>query len=55
MAALARDDVFLFEGFRLDRRALFRQDESGSFVPVPTGSRALETLRVLVQRPGTRL
>jgi TolB-like protein len=52
MAALVRDGVFLFEGFRLDRRALFRRDERGVFVPVAIGSRALEVLGVLVGRAG---
>jgi DNA-binding winged helix-turn-helix (wHTH) protein len=52
MDALATADVFLFEGCRLDRRALFRRDQSGAFVPVPIGSRALEILGVLVERAG---
>ncbi len=47
-------DVFLFDGFRLDRRSggLFRQDESGSFAPVAIGSRALDVLAVLVAHHG---
>jgi DNA-binding winged helix-turn-helix (wHTH) protein len=46
-------DIFLFEGFRLDRRdGLFRQDEQGVFVPVAIGARALDVLGVLVERPG---
>jgi TolB-like protein/DNA-binding winged helix-turn-helix (wHTH) protein len=47
-------DIFLFEGFRLDRRdgGLFRQDEHGVFVPVAIGVRALDVLEVLVERPG---
>jgi TolB-like protein/DNA-binding winged helix-turn-helix (wHTH) protein/Tfp pilus assembly protein PilF len=52
MDTLASADVFLFEGFRLDRRDLFRQDQSGAFVPVPIGSRALEILGILVERAG---
>ena len=52
MDALVTTDVFLFEGFRLDRRGLSRCDEQGCFVPVPIGSRALEILGVLVARPG---
>jgi DNA-binding winged helix-turn-helix (wHTH) protein len=44
--------VFLFEGFRLDRRGLFRRADGGYFVPVPLGSRALEVLIVLVERAG---
>ena len=47
-------DICLFGGFRLDRRigVLFRRDEHGTFVPLAMGSRALEILTVLVQRPG---
>ena len=52
MDALVTADVFLFEGFRLDRRGLSRCDDQGSFVPVPLGSRALEVLGVLVARSG---
>jgi TolB-like protein len=49
---VATAGVFLFERYRLDRRGLFRRDESGSIVPIPIGSRALEILRVLVGRSG---
>src|SRR5215468_2502212 len=52
MDALVTTDVFLFEGFRLDRRGLARCDDPGCFVPVPLGSRALEVLGVLVARSG---
>ena len=54
MDALATEDVFLFHGFRLDRRGggLFRRDESGVFVPMAMGSRALDILGVLVEQPG---
>lgn len=54
MEALAAGDVFQFDGFRLDRRAggLSRRDERGDFVPMPMGSRALDVLEVLVERPG---
>src|SRR6266404_1193742 len=52
MDALATADVFLFEGCRLDRRGLSRRDQSGAFVPVLIGSRALEILGVLVERAG---
>ena len=54
MDALAKDDVFLFEGFRLDRQArvLFRRDAAGAFVPIAIGSRAFEVLDVLVGRAG---
>ena len=54
MEALAAGDVFLFDGFRLDRRGggLFRRDEFGDFVPMAAGSRALDVLGVLVERSG---
>ena len=54
MDALGRGDVFLFEGFRLDRRGggLFRRDERGVFAPMAIGSRALDLLSMLVERPG---
>jgi TolB-like protein len=54
MNALASDDIFLFEGFRLHWRGggLLRRDEHGVFVPVAIGSRALDVLGVLVERPG---
>ena len=54
MDALASDDVFLFEDFRLHRRGggLLRRDERGQFVPMAIGSRALDVLGVLVEQPG---
>ena len=54
MEALSVGDVFLFEGFRLDRRGggLFRRDERGTFAPVVISSRALGILGVLVEQPG---
>jgi DNA-binding winged helix-turn-helix (wHTH) protein len=47
-------DIFLFEGFRLDRRdgGLFRHDERGVFSPVAIGARALDVLGLLVEQPG---
>jgi TolB-like protein/DNA-binding winged helix-turn-helix (wHTH) protein/Tfp pilus assembly protein PilF len=43
----------LFEDFRLDRRSgLFRRDNNGTVSPVPIGSRALDILRVLIERAG---
>jgi TolB-like protein/Tfp pilus assembly protein PilF len=47
-------DACLFGEFRLDRRigVLFRRDERGVFAPLVMGSRALEILGVLVERPG---
>src|ERR1700720_4764281 len=52
--ALSSTESSLFEGFRLDRRArvLFRRDERGVFAPMAIGSRALDILGVLVERPG---
>ena len=44
METLAASEIFLFEGFRLDRRGLFRR----VFVPVAIGSRAFDVLRVLI-------
>src|SRR5580704_11091281 len=54
MDALSSTDISQFEGFRLDRRAgvLFRQDERGVFAPMAIGSRALDILGVLIERPG---
>jgi TolB-like protein len=52
MTRPATAEVYLFEGCRLDRRGLSRRDQSGAFVPVPIGSRALEILGVLVERAG---
>jgi DNA-binding winged helix-turn-helix (wHTH) protein len=52
MAAPTTTDIVLFEDFRLDRSGLSRRDQSGTFVPLPIGSRALETLAFLVERPG---
>ena len=49
-----RGDIFLFAGFRLDRRAgsLFQCGEDGVLTPVPIGPRALDVLGVLVERAG---
>src|ERR1700720_3243201 len=54
MDVLSSTESSLFEGFRLDRRAgvLFRRDERGVFAPMAIGSRALDILGVLVERPG---
>jgi TolB-like protein len=52
MDAPATADAFLFEGFRLDRRGLFRRDQNGAFIPIVIGSRALEVLHTLVERSG---
>jgi hypothetical protein len=53
MDTLTTGDMFLFEDFRLDRSGVARRDQSGTFVPIPIGSRALEILAVLVARPGS--
>jgi TolB-like protein len=47
-------DVFLFEGFRFDRgdRELFRLDAAGNSSAVSIGTRALDLLGLLVERPG---
>jgi TolB-like protein/DNA-binding winged helix-turn-helix (wHTH) protein len=45
-------EIFLFEGFRLDRRGLFMRDGSAALAPVEIGSRALDILGVLLQKPG---
>jgi adenylate cyclase len=47
-------DVCLFGEFRLDQRigVLFRRDERGIFAPIEMGSRALDILGVLIERPG---
>jgi adenylate cyclase len=46
--------IWLFGEYRLDRRigVLLRRDERGTFVPSAMGSRALEILVLLVERPG---
>jgi DNA-binding winged helix-turn-helix (wHTH) protein len=54
MDAPPSTDIALFEGFCLDRRsgALLRRDERGVYAPVAIGSRALDILRLLIERPG---
>jgi len=52
MQALGTGDTFLFGGFRLDRRGLFRRDEREVFVRVAIGARALDVLCVLVAAGG---
>jgi DNA-binding winged helix-turn-helix (wHTH) protein len=47
--------IFLFERFCLDRRGLFRRDEVAALAPVEIGSRALDVLGVLLERPGDLL
>lgn len=55
MEALSAGHTFLFEGFRLDRRGLFRRDQSAAAAPIEIGSRALGVLHMLVERPGDLL
>ena len=55
MQALSSTDIFLFGRFRLDRRGLFRRDEGAALAPVAIGSRALDVLGVLLERPGDLL
>jgi TolB-like protein/DNA-binding winged helix-turn-helix (wHTH) protein len=47
-------DILLFESFRLDRRggALSRLDPAGASTHVAIGSRALDLLALMVERPG---
>jgi TolB-like protein/Flp pilus assembly protein TadD len=52
IGVLAPGDIFLFEGFHLDRRGLFRRDAHGVLTPVAIGGRALDLLGVLVAGHG---
>ena len=54
MHAPSSVDILLFEEFRFDRRigVLSRRDERGAFTPLTVGSRALDVLSALVERPG---
>lgn len=45
-------DSLLFDGFRLDRRGLFRLDATGLAEPVTVGSRALDLLLLLARHQG---
>jgi TolB-like protein len=45
-------EAFLFENYRLDHNGLTQRDQSGAFVPVVIGPRALKVLGFLVQRAG---
>src|ERR1700738_5630210 len=55
MEALSSTDILLFERFHLDRRGLSRRDEGVALSPVEIGSRALDVLGVLLERPGDLL
>ena len=54
MHAPSSVDILLFEEFRFDRRigVLSRRDERGAFAPLTVGSRSLDVLCALVERPG---
>ena len=54
MQGLAPSEIFLFEDFRLDRRAggLFKRNGVDKLELVAIGSRALDILGVLVERAG---
>jgi DNA-binding winged helix-turn-helix (wHTH) protein len=52
VAPLSTTDIFQFDRFHLDRRGLFRKDEGADLAPVEVGSRALDVLRALIERPG---
>jgi adenylate cyclase len=54
MNASSSNGICLFDGFRFERRTgvLSRRDERGIYLPIAIGSRALEILGVLVERPG---
>jgi adenylate cyclase len=45
-------ECLFFEGYRLDRSGLSRLDSRAGAEPVPVGSRALDLLWLLAQRPG---
>jgi DNA-binding winged helix-turn-helix (wHTH) protein len=48
-------ETLAFEGWHFDRKAhlLYRQDASGTWTPVPIGSRAQDILTLLLEQPGT--
>ena len=48
MDALPQRGIFLFDGFHLDHRGLFRRDERGVLTPVAIGGRALDLLWALI-------
>jgi DNA-binding winged helix-turn-helix (wHTH) protein len=54
MQALAGRDIFVCANFRLDRHrgGVFKRGEDGAEVPVVLGSRALDILALLLDRPG---
>jgi DNA-binding winged helix-turn-helix (wHTH) protein len=52
LGAQSSTEIFLFERFRLDRRGLFRRNEGDVLTHIEIGSRALDVLGVLLERPG---
>src|SRR4051794_23051721 len=50
----ATADALFFAGFRFDRRGgvLFRLNGDGAAVPIELGSRSIDLLRVLIDKPG---
>ena len=54
MDGYSSNDVFLFEGFRFNSRLyrLVRLDQTGVAEPVAIGGRALDLLRLLLERAG---
>jgi transcriptional regulator HilA, main transcriptional regulator of SPI1 len=54
MDALISPGMIAFQGFRFDadRRRLLHPGADGVWAPVAVGSRALDVLAVLLQRPG---
>lgn len=57
MDPFASSELFVFEHYRLDRRAggLFREGEDGRSVQIPLGSRALDILTLLLEQSGALL
>jgi hypothetical protein len=54
MEKLGSADIFLFDGFHLERRSgLFRLDQAGRAASVALGSRAFDLLLLLVEHPGS--
>src|ERR1700758_1735392 len=49
------DALLIDSRFRLEHRGLFRLDRAGKSEPVALGSRALDLLRLLVERKGELL
>src|SRR5277367_3012411 len=52
MPQLRSSDVFLSEGFRLDPYCLYKVDHTNAASAVTLGARALDVLRLLVERHG---